>query len=345
MAATWTNPQDANQRAARALGYSGVFGGGGINQWRIQNGISDAMFQGAGGNNPLDAQIQGGQFQGGVSPVGVVEPFNNYQKSALTQLAQPLPAAPDYGLVQRGTQQLGDSDYQAGISRYSNPYTQDVINSTIGTINNQAAQDRARLTGGNAGSRSFGSSSGAIQLAQLDKNTLKQIADSTANLNNQNYNQASANTVGQWNTERNRDLTGEGVNIASTQARNNMSLGNTQNLFSAGGAIQNQNQQLLNVLQPQIQGATNYPTTSVTQLANFLNSFPGSNVGITAPQPSTLSQVGGSLQGLGLLGASGTFNGLFGGNSGSGGYSFGGSSPSGLTALTTANPYQYSNFY
>lgn len=341
MAATWTDPRDPNQKAARALGYTGVFGSGGIDQWRLQNGISDTMFQGAGGYKPLDAQIQGSQFQGGVSPVGVVEPFNNYQKSALTQLAQPLPNAPDYGLVQRGTQQMGDGDYQAGINRYSNPYTKDVINSTVGTINDQASQDRARLIGGNAGSRSFGSSSGAIQLAQLDKNTLKQIADSTAGLNNQNYNQASANTVGQWNTERNRDLAGEGVNIASTQARNNMSLGNIQNLFGAGGAIQNQNQQLLNVLQPQIQGATNYPTTSVTQLAGFLNAFPGSQTG-GYQQGTSAGALGSGLQGIGMMGAAGIFNGLS-GNSASSGYGALSSNYSPSAGLSF-NPYQFANY-
>lgn len=47
---TWTDPRDKNQQAARDLGYTGVFGTGGITDWRKQMGISDADFNAAGAN-------------------------------------------------------------------------------------------------------------------------------------------------------------------------------------------------------------------------------------------------------------------------------------------------------
>lgn len=52
-AATWNDPRDANQQAARTLGYTGVFGTGGIDAWRRANNVTDAAFAQAGGNKNL----------------------------------------------------------------------------------------------------------------------------------------------------------------------------------------------------------------------------------------------------------------------------------------------------
>lgn len=51
--ATWNDPRDANQQAARNLGYGGVFGSGGISAWRRANNVSDQAFSRAGGNKVL----------------------------------------------------------------------------------------------------------------------------------------------------------------------------------------------------------------------------------------------------------------------------------------------------
>lgn len=79
-ASTWMDPRDENQRAARALGYSGPFGAGGISEWRINNGITDAMFKAAGAVNPpsIDAQIQSRTGPGTTGN----KPFNDNPKGA-----------------------------------------------------------------------------------------------------------------------------------------------------------------------------------------------------------------------------------------------------------------------
>ncbi len=195
--------------------------------------------------------------QGGVRSIGVIEPFNQFQKDALSGMGTYNPQMVDQGYmqgnqqayqamlnaatglpvsdlfsrgsnfygtaqnnlasanqqaglansqIQQGARELTDQDFASGISRYMNPYTQNVLDSSINRINQNAATTQSNLMANQAGRRSFGDSSSAIQLSELARNQLQQVGDTSAQLNYQGYTDAANNTLGEFNNERNRNL-------------------------------------------------------------------------------------------------------------------------------------------
>ncbi len=301
----------------------------------------------------------------GVSPIGVVEPFNNWQMQGLSSLADFAPQTTPQGYMignkdlyqkalaasgsipinqsfQRGqgfydtaTQQLdaGTAGITGNdIAAYMNPYTQQVTDRAVARINEQGANARARLNASQAGRRSFGDSSGAIQLSQLDNNLLGQVGDTSANLGYQGWQSA----LGQVNNDRNRNLsaaqiagslggqtTQEGfqgmrsledlINTGVTANEGYWSnfknlkgdaLENINNKITAGATVQNQNQRLLDAVNGEYGRMQNYDSTQLSDLANFLQIFNNS--------ANSTGQSGGNLNTLGKLGgvamaASGTF--------------------------------------
>lgn len=107
-----------------------------------------------------------------IKPVGFQEPFNQYQKSALTAWGEP--------------------DYSANaLQPYINPYQQMVQDNVVNQINRQSALNRNDIIDRNSrlNSRAMGSSLGT-QLAQNDEATNRLLADTIGNLSYQGYNQA-----------------------------------------------------------------------------------------------------------------------------------------------------------
>ncbi len=276
----------------------------------------------------------------GVMPIGQVEPFNEIQRSAILRLAGGAPAlgfmsgaansyqnavasAPSsavirdlFGagtdLLKRGTQTLDDETFTKGIERFMNPYTQQVVDSTLRRINEQGDVLRSNITGGRAGSRSFGDTSQGVQYGMLDKNLLSEVADTTGELNYRGFNDATGSFLNQFNQDRGRELTGAGIGInsgfqgvrtlqdlvstgiAGNQANQQNFATNTGNRLNAGTIIQNQNQRILDALRPDLVGARDYPVTSVAQLGQLLGAFPGSSTGGSAGSPDLLSKLGGA---------------------------------------------------
>lgn len=343
---------EIQQQLLRDMGYGGAFGAGGAQAWLNEDPSRRSMFdqrvvardQGYtgpfGGGAYQNWQNGGNTYdQGGVAPVGVVEPFNAYQTQGLQQLATPFnseyapiakqtykdavsySAAPQQTTamaipaIQSGQQAFTDADFSAGLSRYSNPYQQQVIDRSISRINEQGDAVRNRLMAKMPGSRSFGTSSDAIQNSELDKNLLNQVGDTAASLNYAGSNNAASQATNQFNQDRARDFSAAGAYgaTAGTQLNNVSSLAslanlglqgneeratnnerNINNMFTAGSVIQNQNQKLLDATQGDYQQMQGFDEAQLQDLAKFLSQFTSSEeTGAQAASPTALGKLGG----------------------------------------------------
>lgn len=268
-------------------------------------------------------------YNGGVSPVGQVEPLNQWQKDALT-MQQGGATDPGYGNAifqalqgQQGAANniptsLDDNTFQSLYKRFNDPYQQDVINNSNAEIQRQGDILKNPIKEQLAGNNSFGSSAQGIENGQVDEATLRAITNNTSALNSagyqssvgnalNNYGQDSANSLNRAGAFQN--LLGAGI-AGQQQNQNNFSQ-NVGNKFNAGSAVQNQNQNLLNVVRGQISGVQQYPYTQLSNFSQLLSPYTGSSSTGYSYSPSSVSQFGG----LGLLAGSGLFGNLGGGSS------------------------------
>jgi len=317
-----------NQRILGKYGYSGPVGSGQaeaylsanpqyINSYAADRRQVDPNYM----LSPLLMNaLNQAQYQGGVAPVGQVEPFNAVQKSALSTYANAdatpyQNSANNYfgsiaGLFGQANPMIqGATSALSGgaISQYMNPYNEQVIQNTVGDINRAGDIERNRINANKPGQRSFGDSSSAIQNSELSRNILDRIGSTTGALRSQGYDTAVSNI----NTDKNRQLAG------ATTLQQLIGLGGdlgaqqrgfaedvTRNKLAAGTTIQNQNQKLLDVLRPEIGNRTNYDMTQLNSLLALLNQFPGGASGsTTSTSQNPLGQLGGAgMLGFGLLG-------------------------------------------
>lgn len=264
------------------------------------------------------------QYVGGVAPVGMIEPLNDWQKQALTTASKGfnntgyLDMLSGYldnadQMIQGATQPMSGDQFSAGIERYMNPYQQQVVDSTAAQMSRQGAIDQSNLNAlFNQGS--FASSAHRVGAQEMASDLQRNIGDVTGNLNYQGYNQAVGNTLNQFNADQGRGLAGAQLYpqlgnsaLAGQDATYGMYSNNLNSLMNAGGAVQSQNQRMLDLLNPMIQGVTNWPQDSITQTANNVNAnFNGSQNYNYTQQPNMASQIGGlGLMGLGGVGANG----------------------------------------
>jgi hypothetical protein len=133
------------------------------------------------------------------------------------------------GAISQGTQRFGGD----ALSRYMNPYTQEVIDRSLSGINRDEATRRASLEAGMGvrGARSFGNQGRDIQMSELARNMDSLRGKTRSELNYQGFN----NAVGQFNTEQDRILSGAGMygNQANI-AQNVFNSGNQSALNSIG---------------------------------------------------------------------------------------------------------------
>lgn len=253
--------------------------------------------------------------QGGVAPVGQVEPLNSVQKSALDYYANASPApyenrangyfdsiAGMYGQVNPMIQGAVKPLDGASITQYMNPYNEQVIQNSIADMQRVADVERNRINSNVPGSRSYGDSSGAIQNSELARNLLTTTGNTSGTLRAQGYDTA----VNNINTDKNRQLTG------ATSLQQLLALGSdlggqqkgyadqtVANKLAAGTTIQNQNQKLLDVLKPEIATKTNYDLSQLSTLLSLLNQFPTNSLstGRAYESPGYLGAISKSAQG------------------------------------------------
>jgi len=89
---------------------------------------------------------------------------------------------------------------KTNINQYLNPYTQNVVNTTMGEMNRQQTLDRNRIAGEAQSQNAFGGDRFAIENAENNRNWAAQKADTTANLYNQGFNTAVGNAQQDINT-------------------------------------------------------------------------------------------------------------------------------------------------
>jgi len=299
------------------LGFSGSATGGAAQAFINSNPAAQAAYnqavqQQVGGNmtvaQPQQAPVATPMT--GAMPVGV-EPFNQYQRGALSALGtyqapQFTQQAGEFLQNTMNQAQLGpltDEQFQAGVSRYTNPYQQQVTDAAIQDISDQAAQLRNRIESRNPGARSFGSSSQGVQLASLAGDTMDAIGRTSATSGAQGFNSA----VQQMMNERQQQLSGLGTagNLASQLGGlgtgvMNQQLGALDANLGAGTTIQNFNQGLSNLAMQNYMGAQNYPLTNLQNVGTLMGVIPQTSVGYTQ-QPSFGQQLGGGLMSLGGL--------------------------------------------
>lgn len=300
--ASYNDPTSVGQYVTKLMGYQGPFGSGEAVNYRSkfspqQQQQYNQMVQQMGGNVPL-TQAQTNFNSGGVVPVGQIEPFNQYQKDALTGLAQPNAAGNQFfdqaaGAVGQSQQQLTPDVFNQMVGQYMNPYQQQVVDSTIGRINDAGSRAQSSLMASQAGRRSFGDSSSAIQQAELQKNLMQQIGDTTAQLNQSGFNSAATMGQNQFNTQRAMNLTGAQAYNTLGQGGYDRRQQDLTNMYGAGSQIQQQNQNLLNVAAGQIGAKNQYPYTQVSQLGQLLGMMPSSTGNTYNQTPNNMSTLGG----------------------------------------------------
>lgn len=257
---------------------------------------------------------------GGVMPIGFVEPLNDWQKSGLTGLTQPATAGNDmYAMADQLTrfgqqitknvssEGISEGEFLGRLNQYMNPYLDQVIGRTTNSLNEAAAEARARIMAQQGFRKAFGDTSLGVQRGEVDKGLMKNIGDATANLSYAGFNDARDASLGQLNTERDRALQGAGQigNFAQIAQALGLGLDNRAqtdltNRLGAGAYVQSQNQRYLDALNPEITGTQNYDSTRLQQLAGFLDAFkPTQFSSVATENPNFASRAGNAATALG----------------------------------------------
>lgn len=198
------------------------------------------------------------------------------------------------------------------VNKYQNPYTQDVISSTLDQMNQQDAMQQQQLKGNAISQGAWGGDRAGVAQAVLQGQQGMNRNQTIANLNNQNYQQA----LGQFNQQQGTQLGANQVQAGLQQqgANSLAGLGNqalNSGLAGAGaqlqaGTLQQQlGQQVLNVPYQQFQQQQAYPFQTTQFLSNIATGIGGASGGTstasgTTPAPNPWSQALGT--GLGILG-------------------------------------------
>jgi hypothetical protein len=301
------DPINADQRALRDMGITGPFGEG--QAIAVKKGFTPAQMA---TYNKLKAKYATQYDQGGVATVGQVEPFNQYQRSALEGLGAPITAG--NALLERaGTSANFAADpfsmqkYTQLQQGFTNPYQQQVVDATIQSINDEAARTGNALTanmGGRearGGSLSFGDSAGAIQRSELERNRLNTVSSATAGLNMAGYTQAQNAALGvQQGDVNNALLASSQLGSLAGQNRSN-AMGDLANRLGAGNQIQAQNQNALTASFNEYNRLKGYGQNQISQLGGNLQMFPTSQSSTTGQAPNNSNILGGALMAGGSL--------------------------------------------
>ncbi len=257
------------------------------------------------------------QYQG-----PIVAGFTPDQTSAFNTIDQSQGLSKPYtdqanGLINQSTRSLWDGVQKYSpdaLRQYENPYQQDVIKATQDQMNNQDQMQQQGVIGNAISSGAWGGDRSAVAQAQLAGQQALANKSTLANLNAQNFGQATQ----QFNQQQQTQLgaNAQQAGLASQGAFGMMNLGNqVQNNALQGanaqlqsGALQQQlGQENLNVPYEQFQQTQAYPFQNLSWLSGIstgLGAGSGGTSSTTAPSPSLGAQLGGlGMAGLGAYGS------------------------------------------
>lgn len=211
----------------------------------------------------------------------------------------------------------------ANVGQYESPYTSDVINSTVATMDEQNQVQQNQLLGQAIGAgNAFGGDRAGVAQGQLALSQDLAKNQTVAGLENQGYSQA----LGEFNTQQQTSLNAQegdawreanaGYQFSGLGAQaQNQALTGANAMLGAGGMQQQLQQENLNIPYEQFLQQQSYPFQTTNFLAGLtegIGSGSGGSSSTTSPGPSPISQVAGlATTGLGLFGAANSA-GLFG---------------------------------
>ena len=250
-------------------------------------------------------------------------------------------------LAQSAAQGTSQRFAPTDLTAYTNPFQQQVIDTTLAEINRQGALSQNQLAAQGVGAGSFGGSRFGIQSAALDRDLADSQARALAQLNSQNYAQALAAAQGSFESQQARQqaqsqlysgiaglygsLGAQQATIGTQQAAiggQQMGAGelaqvsglkDVATLQQLGQEQQRQQQNILDAEAANQQKQLYEPYSRVAFLSDIYKGAPsstttlGSQVAPSAPTPSAFQQIAGV--GTGLLGtaaAAKQVGGLFG---------------------------------
>lgn len=202
----------------------------------------------------------------------------------------------------------------AQMSSYMNPYTSDVINTTMNEINQQNAIANQQEAGSATAAGAFGGAREGVQQALNNKYYGQIAANTAANLNASNFSQAQqeANTVNAGNlaastANQNAGLQANQQKLQSSvdlgalgQGQQGIALGNANAVLNAGGVQQTTQNAQDQFAYNQYWNQLMWP---YQQLGALTSATYGGNVGGTTTQPIYQNNLGSAI-GTGLAGAS-----------------------------------------
>jgi hypothetical protein len=215
----------------------------------------------------------------------------------------------------------------ADLSPYMNPYTQNVINSTLPLMQQQNALSQNQAANQANSANAFGGSRQGVQQGVAEAQGALNIGQMASQLNQANFNQAQTAATG----DISRDLAAQQSNQAANQANINSMISAAGGLGGLGNAAQtNQRQQFLELSTAGAQEQAQAQNQIAAQMATFnqANQYPGQQLGVlqsalgmtpygsttmgsgtsqsqTTQQPSVMSDVYGGLQALGGMTSAG----------------------------------------
>ena len=256
------------------------------------------------------SSLQNQAFNAVQGAQGVANPYINAANSSIGASQTPLWA---------NTTQFSPDQIQ----QYENPYQTDVVNSTMAEINQTNAAQQAQLQGNAISKGAWGGDRAGIAASSLANQQGLAANQTLAQLNNQNYAQAS----NEFNTQQQQQIgANEAQGWLNSQAgaaygnlgneAQSTALQGSNSLLNAGLLQQQQAQAGLNIPYEQYTQQQAYPFQTTSYLANLLEGIggvaggttTGSGTSTSTQQGSALSNILGGAGGLtGILGETGAF--------------------------------------
>ncbi len=227
--------------------------------------------------------------------LGTFEPFIQGADRAITEAI--------------GRPSVDDTFSAQGIAQFFNPFTQQVVDTTLADIADQGARQQAQLGASSVGQGAFGGSRQGIAQADIARGVLEQQAKSAGQLRAAGFESALQQARNLADAQiRERSLLGQ---LAGQQAglgglQQQLQQQDVANLLGIGSLQQGQAQAILDAQrQGDLQQAYE-PFQRLGFFSDILRGVPTASQTVTsttAPTPSLLSQIGGvAATGLGLAG-------------------------------------------
>jgi hypothetical protein len=311
-------------------GMSGGFGGGDTTTSTQQMRLPEWYQKAAKGTLGFAKDVASRPYQpyGGQTVAGI----NPYQQQAFDWTKGNLGVAQGdiRGFMQgmNGLTNFSPEQVQAGqfagtnMSPYMNPYTQNVVDTSLNSIDRARQMELQRGAGAAAGAGAFGGSRHGVADALTNEAALRQSAETSANLYNQGYQQATGLAMQDIGNRFQGDLANQQAGIQGAQMRYQAGMGGGQlaqmanqagiqsaaALQGAGDAMQNQTQAQLADRYKRFLEQRGYPQQQLDIMLRSLGGMGLGNAGTT--NTSTTGPPGNPwLQGLG---AASSLAGIFG---------------------------------